>query len=177
MTDGHFSQEVPAFASSDWRKCESSSATQRQCTAGLRYKLQAGAFWLTIWSWSWKLVYHLLCTVCGSAEIFMLNKRGFSKVAVFQQNEGYSNGHDGFTQSHIKVQFQKTYFIFWNLWYFVIGIKCMLWVLTTFTILPPTVIQCFRWNVQSDLNYGLPHYCNKTLLQKHGHSVASVYPC
>lgn len=100
MTDGRFSQEVPAFASSDWRKCESSSATQRQCTAGLHYELQAGAFWLTIWSWSWKLVYHLLCTVCGSAEIFMLNKRGYSKVVIFQWNEGYSNGRDGFTQPH-----------------------------------------------------------------------------
>lgn len=119
-TDRRFSQKVPAFASSDWRKCELSSATQRRGRAGSKYELWAGTFWLTIWSWSWKLVYHALCTACGSAETFMFNKRSYSKVVVLQSSEGYRNDWQIYCATQSEVYFRKDFFyITYNIFTFI----------------------------------------------------------
>lgn len=63
---------------------------------------------------------------------------------VLQSNEGYRNDCDWFTvpQSDSFIS-EKSYFTFWNLWYFVRGIKSMIRVLPDCAAFLPTIIPCF----------------------------------
>lgn len=120
-------------------KCESGCTRQRQSRTGLCCELCVGAFWLTVWSSSWKLVYHLLCMVYGSAETFMPNKISYSKAMVYSPMKDMPVTVTNLLSHSQKVLLQKELvFIFWN------RSKIHDMVLTNCAALLPTIIQCFR---------------------------------